>query len=398
VMHINEAAALLEPAIAEFADIDDSILARMKLSLARAEMALGNFKRSLQLLDEVLETAERRSDIETVVAGLLARGNALSLVGRRREFLGITTLTRDLARQNGLTDVMLRAMGNLGIAQTDIDLAATMELYLETIELSRKAGDRASVLNTVGNFLYAGFLAGEWDRALDMAATYLDEDLSPRAQLVILTNLLVIRAARGEDVREDLDELEVIGKALSGSWHLFLADPEAAAAMAAGDLKQAHDLYIEIADTDLSQAAEYLYRAARCALWTRDIDDAKGLLARLDETGAQGPTISARRKTMVAGVVALERQTPEALSLYREALAAWRGVHCVFDEAMTGLDMAELLDPADPEVAAAVNASRLIFDRLRAAPYLARLEAAVSRTAAPPARRAAGRQEVAVAD
>jgi hypothetical protein len=58
---------------------------------------------------------------------------------------------------------------------------------------------------------------------------------------------------------------------------------------------------------------------------------------------------------------------------------------------MTGVDMAELLDPAEPEVAAAINASRAIFERLGAKPYLERLEAAAARR---PERAASARPKV----
>jgi hypothetical protein len=41
--------------------------------------------------------------------------------------------------------------------------------------------------------------------------------------------------------------------------------------------------------------------------------------------------------------------------------------------------MATLLDPADPEVRAAADAAREILVRLRAAPFIARLDAALAR-------------------
>ena len=41
--------------------------------------------------------------------------------------------------------------------------------------------------------------------------------------------------------------------------------------------------------------------------------------------------------------------------------------------------MATLLEPADPEVRAAAEAAREILVRLRAAPFIARLDAALAR-------------------
>lgn len=52
-----------------------------------------------------------------------------------------------------------------------------------------------------------------------------------------------------------------------------------------------------------------------------------------------------------------------------------------WEEALCGLAMATVLDPADREVRAAVEAAREIFARLEAAPFVARLDAEMGRSA-----------------
>jgi hypothetical protein len=47
--------------------------------------------------------------------------------------------------------------------------------------------------------------------------------------------------------------------------------------------------------------------------------------------------------------------------------------------------MAQLLDPAEPEVAEAIKTTRAILERLRAKPYLERLDAAAARAVVEPA-------------
>ena len=87
------------------------------------------------------------------------------------------------------------------------------------------------------------------------------------------------------------------------------------------------------------------------------------------------------------------------MALYREALRNWRASRSVWDEALTGIDMALLLDPADPEVAAVITSTRAILERLHARPYLERLASAVAAGSArrviseQPAGRAAGAGE-----
>jgi hypothetical protein len=51
----------------------------------------------------------------------------------------------------------------------------------------------------------------------------------------------------------------------------------------------------------------------------------------------------------------------------------------VWDEALCAIDMATLLDPADPEVRAAADGARSILARLGARPMLERLDVAASR-------------------
>jgi hypothetical protein len=61
----------------------------------------------------------------------------------------------------------------------------------------------------------------------------------------------------------------------------------------------------------------------------------------------------------------------------------WRATHSVWDEALMAIDMAQLLDPSEPEVVEAIASARSILDRLQAKPYLKRLDAAVARDGVP---------------
>ena len=99
---------------------------------------------------------------------------------------------------------------------------------------------------------------------------------------------------------------------------------------------------------------------------------------------ASVPPPSRPRVTIRAGLAAAEGRRAEALGLYRDALRRWRDLHFVFDETLCVIDMATLLDPAEPEVRAAADAAREILVRLRAKPLLERLEAAIERPSSAP--------------
>ena len=255
-----------------------------------------------------------------------------------------------------------------------------MEATKQAIELTRRVGRREQMLSATANLGYNGFLAGKWDEGADAVDAALAEEAPTRDRMMLLNNSLIIRAGRGEDVQDGLAEMSRLATGLSGADVLAtVADPTANAAMARGEFKTARDQFIAVAGDDLAQAPEYLYRAAHPTLWLRDLADAKALLGRLEEVGGSGPAPEARLATVRAGIAALEGKPVEAMAQYREALRGWRETNAVWDEVMTGVDMAELLDPADPEVASVLASTRQILERLRAKPYLARLDALANR-------------------
>ena len=98
----------------------------------------------------------------------------------------------------------------------------------------------------------------------------------------------------------------------------------------------------------------------------------------IDDSGIRGPAVELRRATIRAGITALDGQTAEAIAMYRGAREGWRDIGLPWEEALVGIDMASLLDAREPEVVAAAARSREILTRLRARPFLERLEAALA--------------------
>jgi hypothetical protein len=82
--------------------------------------------------------------------------------------------------------------------------------------------------------------------------------------------------------------------------------------------------------------------------------------------------------TIQAGIVALEGRTAEARTLFRDALGRWRELRQEWLEALTCMDVVLLLGADDPDAPAAAERAREVFERLRAAPFLARLDAALA--------------------
>ena len=303
----------------------------------------------------MLQSAELRGDVELLARALLMRSSALVSVGRRREGVWLTRAVADIAAENGLTDMVLRAKGNLSNYVSELDLGAALETNRETLALARRAGHRDQLLNTSGNIGYTAYLAGEWDEAMATMEAVWSDDLAPRDAALLLNNMLDIRAGRGEPTADGLAQLELLGAAMTDQmWQIFLEDVRANQALAAGDLRGASESFVKAAESDPNVAADAYTRAVRPALWARDLTEARRLTALAEAVGGYGPLIAARRATLHAGIAALDGRSAEALGLYREALRGWRSTHAVWDEALTGIDMATLLDPSEPEVAAVI--------------------------------------------
>jgi hypothetical protein len=309
----------------------------------------------------------------------MAKGNAMWGLGRRREAFGLAYAARDLAAQHSLTDIQLRVMGNLANSLTETDVQASLEASNEALQIARKAGRRGQLIQYIGNLGYTAFLAGEWDFGLKELDAYLADDLASRDRLIMSNNASIIRVSRGESIDDAVAEMRHLGEGMSGTWELFVMDPEANRALATGDLDTARSKFLALAEEDPGVGMEYFYRAAIPASWARDIAQFKEILGKYIETGDFGPVSDARKATLDGAKAALDGRPAEALPLFKDGLRGWRATHSVWDEALAGITAAELLDTGDPAVAEIVASTRAILERLRAKPYLERLDAAVAR-------------------
>jgi tetratricopeptide (TPR) repeat protein len=372
---------LLAPASAEFSDLfPDRAVVELDAALAWALVSNEEPIRGMEIAERVLEAAEHGDLVEILAATLVTKGAALGGIGRRREGIGAMRAGEELARDNGLDDVLSRALGLRGFLQGDVDTSGAADAYREGLALARRAGHRVGMFRIVNNLGYTAFVTGDWDEALEHLDGQLTEDLEGADRISLLGNSVIVHACRGEDVGERLAELQ----------HLLDEDPMRAtgsvddavgnAAMADGRLQDARTAWRRIADQDAINAPEFIYRAARPAIWEGEVEVARSDLAALDATGVHGSVVELRRMTIRAGLAALEGRSADALAQYREALRGWHDLGLRWDEALTGLDMANLLEPSEPEVRAAAESSRQILVRLGAKPYVARLDAAMGRS------------------
>ena len=374
---------LLTAAVDRFADLSgDPAVIRLNGQLGRAFFLREEHSQAIAVADRVLAAAEGVDLIDVIADTLITRGSALVAIGRPYEGIGAIEAGQRLAEAHSLDRTMSRALNNLASVLNDRDPRAALEAARAGIALSRRLGTQGFWM--IDNACFAATRTGDWDWAVSQLEPILGDDSDPLTRSVALADLLQIRAFRGEptaDLQADLEAIPTSGvdtvKGATVTWaRAFVAFADGRYEMARSDI---HD-HVEI----FAQGTlEGLLLAARLALMAGDLAGASADLARVDLQERRGRAVDADRATIRAGIAALDGRPDEALALYRDALGIWRDLGLLWDEALCAIDMAILLDPAEPEVRAAAEAARAILIQLRALPFLDRLDAALARTPGP---------------
>ena len=284
----------LLPASAEFTDLfpDPAVLA---LSSVLAEAYTENHepRQGLEVAERVLEAAEH-GDLAEILAGtLVAKGTALGQLGRRREGIGVVRAAERLARDNGLDDTLMLALGIRGFLQSDLDMATcSSDANREALAVAHRIGNRAGLLRIVNNIGYTAFLTGDWDGAMEQLDGQLAEDLDRGHRISLLGNATIVHACRGEDVTRSLEELQRLlddDPASGPDFRDFADDAIANAAIADGRLNEARAAWRHLADHAAGNAPEFRYRTARLALWDGEVAEARGTWRRWMQRGSTAP-------------------------------------------------------------------------------------------------------------
>ncbi|MBF6606627.1 MAG: AAA family ATPase [Chloroflexi bacterium] len=376
----ERALRILESAVPEFADLaPDPAFVGLEAQFARACFLRDDHRRALEIVERVLSAAER-GDLTAILAdALVTKGSALSSVGRVREGMGVVEVGERLARAYGLTGTVLRALNNRLVELSDFDPKVNRDVSREALALARRVGDRQWMFQFLALSGFAELLIGEWDEAVALWQTALAEDPEPADRLLPYSSLAMVAAARGEPIPGAADEIRQIALQVTDPQVLWATvDGPATIALAEGRLADAAALWRSGLPDFPSLAPAWLPSAARRAIRVGDAVGARADLAAVNELGLHTPTLEAQGLTIRAGLAALDGRSAEAIRLYAEALRAFNALGIPYEEAQVAIEMATVLDPSIPEVAAAVEAARETLSRLRARAHLDQLEAVVT--------------------
>ena len=207
----------------------------------------------------------------------------------------------------------------------------------------------------VGNAVSNAIRTGEWAWASALLDEWLANEITGDFYLELYVDRAVLTALTGGDAEADL----AAGRAAAAG--IVEADPQyrsyihwgrAWQAFTAGGYRGRREGRSGGRGHDLLQPIS-LPLAARAALWSGDVAEARAIADRLDASVVRGQAFGLDRATLRAGIAALEGRRATRSPATATCCAAGASSGCAFDEALAVLDLAILLAPTEREMSEA---------------------------------------------
>jgi class 3 adenylate cyclase/tetratricopeptide (TPR) repeat protein len=347
---------------------------RLAAMIAGLRSNIGEVDQPLEWSDRALSLIQQTDDDEGLISALEARSYALFRTGRRRESVILMRGAIDIAEASAMNEEVVEALAMISIYSLADDPRDALAAQLRAVEIARRSGLRPHEMVHLANLTEGAVLLGEWEVARSGLAG-LDAIEIPESSWHSyyreLTRSLLI--ALTEDLNEGLRLSDLVAEPIATSESLPLRATHlwerALMHLLSGETATAFAEAVASVQTDPTgiNAAEALRIQARAALWLRDIEGARSALAQME--AMRGRVMAAARATTAAGIAALERRAPEALTQYEAAVRAWKEVDSPLDLAFCWIDMSKLLEP-QADAHAAADLARGLLDRVGATPML----------------------------
>jgi class 3 adenylate cyclase/tetratricopeptide (TPR) repeat protein len=389
---MEEAEPLMREAYEKVKDDEPDADVAMLLSRLAQLYAFSGDSRATELIDRCLDIAEGLQLREALVRCWAAKA-ILLFPTRPAEALGLHTLALSVSLEHNMTRAATVAYGNINDTAMQYDRYRESLGYLEeALPLARRMGDRRNEWFTLSEQSYVLTMLGRWDEATARAAELPSDRFGEDIVLgSVLTGVLEIHLRRGELVQaqELLAPFEDLGRTVDVQMHGAVFAATAAVRLAEGRLRESlaaaeraieGRLTLGLGSQDVKQG----YRnGLEAALALGDLDAVERLLRIVEDApvGLRPPYLAAlaqRFRARLAG------EAPEADRLFAGAAAQFGAIEIPFEEAVVRLEHAEWLtrigraDDAEQQL----EQARETFERLRATPWLDRVQAAASPVAA----------------
>jgi class 3 adenylate cyclase/tetratricopeptide (TPR) repeat protein len=377
----DRALAVLLPGWEEFSDLEEtpagvSLMRRIGVAYS----FLHETATAMQWCDRFLPIAERLDLLEDSAAGLSLRGSLLIRLNRPREGLVLIRGANQLARTHDLPLVDRQSRTLLTFYLQFEDPAEGLAQARDGQAIARRQSSLAYGFLMVGNAFSCALRVGDWDWASALLEEWISMEISGNFALELYVDRAVLTALRGGDPTADISQAAtMVTEVKDQQYESYLHWARAWAAMVTGRFSEVREeAALAVRSTEFFSPI-ILPLAARAALWAGDSAGANAILAELVSSGYRGQAVGLDVATLRAGVAALEGRRAESAAAYREVLRGWRHMELAFDESLAALDLAILLDPAEPDLRALIDTARETLRRLGAEPLLAKLDTAAAR-------------------
>jgi class 3 adenylate cyclase/tetratricopeptide (TPR) repeat protein len=357
-------------------DDPDEDLAQLAGRLAAAYVFKGDLDRAAERVELAITIAESLGSMEVLVPAFLARAHVALWHGRPHESVAFLKQGLAIALEHNLESASSMYF-NLSDREFHRDRYEDALGYLqEGLELARRRGSRPNEWGVLAEMTYPLYMLGRWDEALATAAQIPEDHLHDTVTLSVLSSVTEIRIHRGEpeearrvlslypsessDVQEQISFVAGRAGVLHGEGRL-----EEALAAGLECIEGAKP-----SDFSLQQLKQGFVHAVEAALALGKLELADELLARVEELprGFRPPYLEAQAHRLRARLEGDEAGFAVAATRFRE-------LGMPFWAAVTQLEHAELLGAGEAGERM-LGEARETFERLEAAPWLERVDAA----------------------
>jgi class 3 adenylate cyclase/tetratricopeptide (TPR) repeat protein len=382
---VPEAVARLAPAVETIERVGTPAdIAATVAQFGRFLVFARDYERAGAQLERALALAEELHLPETLAQALNSKSVLMQFQGRSHEARLLVRGALAVALEHDLHDPALRAYNNVVASEWyAMRWREGLEIVGDALEYARRTGERTwEVSFTTGSVGGLDYL-GRWDEALERGAS-VDPYASTEFSRGLLLWLALIHLRRGDVAagRELVDRHSDIGLSGNPEFAAGYAAVEAAVLAAEGRYEEAHRAALRALPVEVADSAWWLsFTAADVALALPDDAHARDVYERIDDLvrGRQMHVVDAQlarlRARLFPDDAAMELETAERILSDIEA---------VFFTAVVQTERAEhLLRSGRPDEARELLAEAgEVFAELRAAPWIARVTAALERSPA----------------
>ncbi|MBD0291799.1 MAG: tetratricopeptide repeat protein, partial [Thermoleophilia bacterium] len=381
---LDEALERMERAYATLGeDEQDADAAALAAELGRLHFFAGNRERARERIEQALAVAESLRLAEVISQAL----NTKALILRRpEESLALLRHALAVALEHDLVAAAGRAYFNLSFVLAGRDRFDESRKVLEDgLALARRRGDRGQELMVLAQLSEVLAGLGEWDEAL-ARMNEIPEDARRQGYLFSgnAHMLAFIRVHRGDLEQAEPLVAESAAMASDTQSRIFAALVRAVVARARGRHREAlsagQEAYELARTSHPGVPVEPLVEAVEAALALDDLDKADELLGPL---GALAPVerthlVQAQEARLQARLTAARGERDGVEPKYKRAAAVFRELGTPFWLAVTLLEHGEWLVASGrgDEAVPLLDEAREIFERLRARPWLERVDGA----------------------